>query len=82
MHASKSNLKLNAIITNKTPKLCTELTTPFTDLGSTNTLAAAAAAATAASCCLRRAPKLLVGLRVAGCQHRWELHRCPTRRPH
>lgn len=42
------------------------LTTPFNGLGSTKMPAAAAAAAAAASCCLRRAPRLFVGLRVAG----------------
>lgn len=41
----------------KTLSSAQKLTTPFTDLGSTNILA---------FCCLRRAPKLLVGLRLAG----------------
>lgn len=72
---NRNATKRNAIHAIVDPKLPPKLTVPFTGFGSTNVLAAtvaaaavaaAAAADAATSCCLRRAPKLLVGLRVAG----------------
>lgn len=78
LHASKTNLKIERNETQYTQnieELHPALTAPFTGFGSTDTLAAtvaaaaeaaAAAADAARSCCLRRAPRLLVGLRVAG----------------